>query len=357
MSDYRQRMRRQLLTLIAVSPILVALIATPANAKTGGGGPGALVFVPNPVAETGNESLTDQKDAASAVPASVYHQVALPALDKSGYLNGLYATVKSETGNAAYSPGGNFAYDRHQDEFEQVMAYYWVTQSQLYLQSLGFGSTRPAINKRPVPVRINQYGGDNSFFRDNKTDLTFGKGGVDDAEDAEVIVHEYGHSVQNAQVPGFGTTPDSGAIGEGFSDYLAVEVSRWVATNLGVTTHVTEACVADWDATSYDTATDDGLYCLRRVDGTKHYPEDLHPSRQVHADGEIWSAALYRLRNLVADAKTADTIIIGAQFGFSAGTTFEAAARTTYAYAKSNFPTKAAAVRQAFVERGFNVPA
>jgi Zn-dependent metalloprotease len=237
------------------------------------------------------------------------------------------------------------------------MAYYWISEAQLYIQSLGFGSTRPAVNRRPVPVRINQYGGDNSFFRDDKTDITYGKGGVDDAEDAEVVVHEYGHSVQNAQVPGFGTTPDSGAIGEGFSDYLAVEVSNWVTRSLGVTTRVTDACVADWDSTSYDTRADDGLYCLRRVDGTKHYPEDLNPRREVHADGELWSAALYRLRNLLADPATADTIVIGAQFDFTADTTFDAAARATYAYAQRYFPTKAAKVRQAFVERGFTVPA
>jgi hypothetical protein len=346
--------------LLTVSAVTLALVATPlagAGARTGGGGASARVFVPNPVAETGDESLTDQKDAASAVPASAYHPVSLPALDGSGYLSGRYAVVKSETGNAAYSPSGAFSYDRSQDEFEQVMAYYWVTEAQLYLQSLGFGSTRPAVNQRPMPIRINQFGGDNSFFRDDKTNITFGKGGVDDAEDAEVIVHEYGHSVQDAQVPGFGTTPDAGAIGEGFSDYLAVEVSSWVARSLGVTTRVTDACVADWDATSYDTAADDGLYCLRRVDGTKHYPEDLHPRREVHADGELWSAALYRLRNLLGGAAVADTIVVGAQFDFTADTTFDAAARATYAYAKRYFPTKAGKVRQAFVERGFSVPA
>jgi hypothetical protein len=350
-------MRSNLLTVAAVTAALVATPFLPAGARTGAGTPGARVFVPNPVAETGDQGLTDQKDSATAVPASAYHQVTLPALDGSGYLRGAYATVKSETGNAAYSPTGSFAYDRSQDEFEQVMAYYWVTQSQLYLQSLGFGSTRPAVNRRPVPVRINQYGGDNSFFRDDKTNLTFGKGGVDDAEDAEVIVHEYGHAVQNAQVPGFGTTPDSGAIGEGFSDYLAVEVSHWVAQSLGVTTLVTDACVADWDSVSYDTAADDGLHCLRRVDETKHYPENLHPRREVHADGELWSASLWRLRNLIGDAAIADTIVIGAQFDFAADTTFDAAARATYAYAQHEFPAYAATVRQAFVERGFSVPA
>jgi zinc metalloprotease ZmpB len=50
---------------------------------------------------------------------------------------------------------------------------------------------------------------------------------VDDAEDGEVIVHEYGHSVQDGQVPGFGTNLESGANGEGHSDYQAMAVTSW----------------------------------------------------------------------------------------------------------------------------------
>ena len=120
--------------------------------------------------------------------------------------------------------GGSFPdWHRDSDQFEQVMGYYWVTTAQEYLQHLGFGSSLPPVNQRQIELRINQFGGDNSFFRDDKGNLiTLGKGGVDDAEDAEVIVHEYGHSVQDAQVTGFGTGLESGAIGEAFSDYLAV---------------------------------------------------------------------------------------------------------------------------------------
>ena len=117
-------------------------------------------------------------------------------------------------------------------------------------------------------MRIDQFGGDNSFFRDDKANITFGKGGVDDAEDAEVIVHEYGHSVQDGQVPGFGTTLESGAIGEAFGDYLAVAVTSW---KTGVPTLTAEACVADWDSSSYTSAP----HCLRRLDGTKLYPTDV----------------------------------------------------------------------------------
>jgi hypothetical protein len=99
------------------------------------------------------------------------------------------------------------------------MAYYWITEAQKYIQSLGFGVTRPPIDNRPQPVRINQWGQDNSFATDHpKNELRFGKGGVDDAEDAEVILHEYGHAIHFAQSFSF-ASEEAGAISEGFGDY------------------------------------------------------------------------------------------------------------------------------------------
>jgi hypothetical protein len=159
--------------------------------------------------------------------------------------------VISATGKAATDTGNGFIYTRDQDQFEQTMGYYWISQTQHYIQSLGFGSTLPAVNKRRQLLRIDQFGGDNSFYREGtgKLTITLGKGGVDDAEEAEVIVHEYGHSVQDNQVPGFGTTPDAGAIGEAFGDYLAVTVSEHFAPTAD------EPCVADWDSTSYTSTT------------------------------------------------------------------------------------------------------
>jgi hypothetical protein len=136
---------------------------------------------------------------------------------------------------------------------------------------------------------------------------------------------------------------DAGAIGEAFGDYLAVTVS--IATT-GSTFE--QPCVADWDSVSY---TPGPIHCLRRVDGTKHYPEDLDPEREVHADGEIWSAALWRARQLVGDSRVADTIIIAAQFRFAPDTSFAAAAKRTIATAQDY--GKAAAFTQAFTERGF----
>ena len=87
-----------------------------------------------------DQSLTDQKDADYPALQPAYRIVTLTNLDGSGYLSGDWANVRSTTGDQAYSPDNTFIFGRHDDRFEQVMAYYWVTQAQLYIQSLGFGS-------------------------------------------------------------------------------------------------------------------------------------------------------------------------------------------------------------------------
>src|SRR3954447_26187377 len=335
-----------ILALAVTTP--VSAIAAPKPPPGGGSTAPAQVFAPNPVADLGIQTLTDQKDAdyfsADPALARAYHRVTLTDLDRSGTLTGAYAKVISETGKAAANTGGGFVYTRDDDRFEQTMGYYWVTQAQRYIQSLGFGSTLPAVNRRQQLLRINQFGGDNSFYSEGKGKLTitFGKGGVDDAEDAEVIVHQYGHSVQDNQVPGFGSTPDAGAIGEAFGDCLAVTVSAAYAPTPD------EACVADWDSTSYTSRTP---HCLRRVDGNKHYPEDLSSPREVHADGEIWSRALWDIRKALG-ASLADTIIIRAQFGFAPDISMPAAAARTIGPAGLYGRAAQKAVTAAFAARG-----
>ena len=75
---------------------------------------------------TGDESLTEDKDADSAVTAAACATVSLRNLDGSGYLRGKWVTVQSATGTPAFSPTNAFFYTRHDDRFEQVMAYFWV---------------------------------------------------------------------------------------------------------------------------------------------------------------------------------------------------------------------------------------
>jgi zinc metalloprotease ZmpB len=339
---------RKLFLLMAVAALVTAAATGAAAASTSPGsstGTGS-VFVPNPVQSLGDESLTDQKDADAAVPAAAYHDVTLTNLDGSGHLSGAYATVVGETGSRAYSPTNTFRYTRHQDEFEQVMAYYWITEAQKYIHSLGFGQSLRPIDNRPQAVRINQYGLDNSFATDHpKNELRFGKGGVDDAEDAEVILHEYGHAIHFSQNFSF-ASEQAGAISEGFADYWAVTVADVVSKSLGVPERESLPCVADWDSTSYTSAVP---HCLRRVDTNLHYPADLNG--EVHHDGQIWSRALWDIRQALGNVQ-ADTIILQGSFDFP-GTNMPDLANRTVAAAGQLYGTVAAqAVHKAFADRG-----
>ena len=199
----RPRTFRVLVATVTMAILLVAPTAASAGQFNGGGVTAlALVFNPNPVVTSGNLALTDRKDADYPALNDERVTVLLTNLDGSGALCGAWACVVNQTGAGAFETDGSYEYTRHDERFEQVMAYYWVTQSQLYLQSLGFGGAGPyrGINDNPQAVRINQWGVDNSFASASpKDEMVFGKGGVDDAEDAEVILHEYGHQIHFSQ--------------------------------------------------------------------------------------------------------------------------------------------------------------
>jgi hypothetical protein len=325
--------------VLAAVAVPVALAAKPGSGSSTGSG---TVFLPNPVADLQDQSLTDMKDADYPALAPAYHQVTLTNLDGSGYLVGDWANILSETGDPAYSPTNEFHYRRDDDRFEQVMAYYWVTESQRYIQSLGFGVWRRPVNMESQDIRINTWGLDNSFSWDKKDVLRFGKGGVDDAEDSEVVLHEYGHAIQDSQQTphGFGFSTEAGSIGEGFADYWAVTVSNVVAPTPDA------PCVADWDSVSYTSTVP---HCLRRTDLDLHYPTDLNG--RVHHDGQIWSRALWDIRQALGNT-TADTVILEAQFDLPDPTMPQLASATVAAAERLYGKAVARTVRRAFEDRG-----
>src|SRR5678815_4347576 len=109
--------------LSSIGSVVFAMVAAAAGGSGSSFG-GGTVFLPNPVADLQDQSLTDQKDADYAALQPAYHRVTLTNLDGSGYLRGDWVTIVSQTGNRAFSLSGAFDYNRHQDEFEQVMVYY-----------------------------------------------------------------------------------------------------------------------------------------------------------------------------------------------------------------------------------------
>jgi Zn-dependent metalloprotease len=290
------------------------------------------VFAPNPVVALQDESLTDHNDADFPGIQPAYKTKTLTHLGSSGRLRGAFAYIVNATAN---EPTFQFIYNRRDDRFEEVQSYYSITSAQEYIQSLGFND----VNNEPQDLKPNGITIDNSFY-DPATDMiTYGSGGVDDAEDDEVIWHEYGHAIQDAQVPGFGSTTEAGSIGEGFGDYWGVTMAEPNGQGFD------DPCVADWDATSYDPTVP---HCLRRTDENLTI-DDING--EVHHDGQIWSRALWDIHQRLG-RETTDTIILESQFLFAPNTTFKAAAIKTITTARTLFGQNAAKVcRRAFHAR------
>jgi hypothetical protein len=329
-------MLRRALVAIAVGAMALSIpVVSSAPARAFTGTAQAKVFEPNPVVTLQDESLTDQKDADYAALQPAYEMVTLTNLDGSGNLRGDYADVCG-TKSCAFSSNASYLFGRDHTWFEQVMAYHAITQAQLYIQSLGFTN----VNNEAQVVRADQFGGDNSFYDPKKDTITVGKGGVDDGEDLEVVWHEYGHAIQDDQVPGFGVTHDANAIAEGFGDYWAFTMSEPVSGGFD------PACIADWDSTSYTVG--DAVHCLRRVDLDLTVDDQ---TGRIHHDGQIWSRALFDIHNVLG-RETADRIILEAQFGFGLDPSFAQAARATVQAAGTIAGHDAALkVRKAFQDR------
>ncbi len=276
------------------------------------------VFDPNPVVSLADVSLRDENDAASAVPSAGYRLVTLENLDEpvGGLytLGGLYVRLVNKsipTNVAPTSTTGSFLYWRDHDAFEEVMAYYTIDRNQAYIQSLGFYD----INNRPIEVDAHAlFGWDNSFYTGSPVGsgyIQFGDGGVDDAEDADIILHEYGHAIQDNSNPGvfFGSADngygnETGAMAEGFCDYWAAS-----ATYDSSVAHIfPPEFFGEWNAKGLASGP---AHYLRLVNTDKTYPGDMVD--QVHADGEIWSAMLWEIFEEIGRSTT-DRIVLYSHF-------------------------------------------
>lgn len=247
--------------------------------------------------------------------------VTLQGLDGSGWLRGQYVDVASLQGYvaaSAFQPNGNFVYGPDDPRFEEVMVYYHVDSAQRYIQSLGYSaSNTPAngIRDRVTQASAHWFAQDQSFYSSSDDALHFGDGGMEDAEDADIIVHEYGHALQYDQLPYWGEG-EMEALGEGFGDYLAASRFAGVGSD--------PACIAEWDSISYAPGPP---YCLRRVDRDRHYPDDM--TGDPHIDGEIWSRALWDLRAALG-ARIADTLALESHFYLPSAASLADAARALF---------------------------
>ncbi|MCB0416785.1 MAG: proprotein convertase P-domain-containing protein, partial [Bdellovibrionales bacterium] len=185
---------------------------------------------------------------------------------------------------------------------------------------LGFTGEK-GIQALSIQVDSDGYGGsDNSYFSPMDNHIAFGHGCVDDNEDSDVILHEYGHAIHHS-INSNWSGGDTGAMGEGFGDYWAASYS--LSTPNGDQFNKNQ--VFNWDGHG------EGNPCWpgrvldafgAQYDSTKSYGAHQSIAGGFQSD-ELWSTPLFQsllaLRQAGVSKETVDAIILEAHFGLGSG--------------------------------------
>ncbi len=209
------------------------------------------------------------------------------------------------------SANGQFFFDRSQTGFEDVNAFYHLTTIHNHIHLLGFGCADGLID-----IDTHGYfGQDNSVYDPGYTPprISYGTGGVDDAEDGGVCVHEYGHAVSEAASPNSNSGFERNSLDEAFGDYLAGSYARSLNT-------FNENQVFKWDGPVWSGSN----LGARILNSTKVYPQDLVAGAK-YQNSSIWSAVLWCLNGSIGRDAT-DSLILQTHYAYAQDILMDAAA-------------------------------
>ncbi len=263
-----------------------------------------LVFDPDPLTSSGNAyggQYRDRNDADSEALNNERVEVVLRDItlgaDGLYRLEGPHVRIVGTAGIGgtpssppAESNPDAFRYTRADDKFEAVMAYYHIDANQRYIFSLDLG-----LRTGTRVLRVNPHGlgsDDNSKYFAGQFAVAFGDGGIDDAEDAEVIIHEYGHAILDTNAPNLFDGAEGTALHEGWADYWAVSYTRGLMESGKVPAHDWRH-VFSWDGNE--------TWSGRRLNRYGIYGEvtECHDgfcqSRDWYTDGAFWATAVMEI--------------------------------------------------------------
>jgi hypothetical protein len=303
----------------------------------------AKVFDADPRTYLANAALVDSSSASAFTSAYVTRVLRDISLNAGTYsLDGPWVTIVNiEAPSTAPSTTttGSWTALRGNNAFNDVMTYFHIDQNQRYLQSLGYsGST--GIQYGPIQADSDGLNGaDNSYYVPSENWLSFGHGGVDDNEDADVILHEYGHAITFDIIPSWGGG-DTGAIGEGFGDYWGASYSA--TTTNGMAFHPEWAF--SWDGHSADTWSGRFLNMTNLTYDAAHtYVDHETINGIVNYSDQLWGTPLFQaflaLRGMGYPREDMDKIIIESFFGIGSGPTMRDLANATVTAATELFPS------------------
>jgi len=303
----------------------------------------ATVFDPDP-RTTLQSSALQNTSPASAFVGSYFTRDLLDIMISQGVyrLTGPWVNIvnwDSPHTQPSTTTDGIWDEERGPNSFNDGMTYFHLDQNQRYMQSLGFtGGT--GIQEGSIGADTDGCGGaDNSYYIPSTNRLAFGHGCVDDDEDADVILHEYGHAIQHDIVSSW-NGGDTGAIGEGFGDYWAGSYSY--STPNGMTFH--PEWIFSWDGHG------DGNQCWggRRLNatGAQYNPSQTYGAHVYISGGyvsdELWSAPIFMslvdLVDLGETRESVDQIILESHFGIGYGARMPDMANATVAAAEALQP-------------------
>lgn len=266
----------------------------------------AYVFLPDPLTTSQRDYKNDYQDwNDSNVFVLDFERV--PVDIRVKYDNGLfildgpYAYIRDvQKPNTAPTTSTSplFNFSRGQSGFEDVNAFYHIHTYQKYIQSLGV-----TLGNIPLKVDAHAAGGDDQsefdFFDKNDLKLLYGTGGVDDAEDADVIIHEYSHFLSYMAAGDNAYGAERLALEEGLCDYFACSYSKALSAYRW-------EWLYNWDGHNQYWP---GRSCVT----VKQYPTDLKGNRW--ADGEFWAGTLMEIEETLGRAKT-DRLMLATLYAF-----------------------------------------
>ena len=294
------------------------------------------VFIPDPLSSAGatygDSGYTDGSDADTPELNAELVSVTLQDIDLTAgtySLTGPWAEMvdwDSPFKGTFSQASDTFNFNRFDDAFEAVNTYYHIDVYMRYMNETLGVTVEPYQYSTGVQFDAHGFSGaDNSSYSTGTGRLRFGEGGVDDAEDADVIIHELGHAIHDWVTMG-GLSQVNG-LSEGVGDYVAQSYSRsfgqWDPADAAY--HY----VFSWDGHN-------SFWGGRITNYTAVYPGDL--TGAIHTDGQIWATCMMQIWDAIG-RETTDTIHL------------EGLAMTN---SSSSQQDTAAAVLQAAVDRGLS---
>ncbi|WP_374443508.1 T9SS type A sorting domain-containing protein [Epilithonimonas sp.] len=261
----------------------------------------AYIFDPDPLSKAHVSYGGDYVDNNDATNASLDAARSLVTLPDITFSNGVYslkskyvqvADFESPSTGLFTQASPDFLFNRNDQGFEAVNAFYHLDRSMAYInETLGI-NCKSTLNGGVLLFDPHGLSGDdNSHFIPSSQRLAFGEGCVDDAEDADVVLHEFGHAV-HYWVTGLKSSSSQG-LGEGSGDYWAMSYSR--SLNQWASNEPQYNWMFSWDGHNE-------CWSGRITNYTKKYPGGL--TGTIHTDGQIWATALMRIYNRIGKEKT-----------------------------------------------------